>query len=77
MNESTRRIAAGYNNHAENKRRARLAAAFRIDARLERLLELKKKDPTSYGRLSAVTRIAVGLYGEQKLAFQEEVKSDD
>lgn len=67
------RVTAGYqaSTEVDDKRRRKIAAAFRVDPRSERILELKHRDPAAYARLDVVTRTGAALYEQAKQIVQE------
>jgi len=60
-----------------DRRRRDLAATYRPDERLDRLLALRDRDPAAYARIAdPMTTIGLGSYAVAKAAH-EEVQRDD
>jgi len=60
-----------------DRRRRELAATYRPDARLDRLLALRDRDPAAYARVAdPTTTISLGSYQAARAAH-EEVQRDD
>ena len=58
-------------------RRARQAASFRHDERMERLDALCESDPTAFGRLGPTEKVGIGYYLSARTAHEEEQEHDD
>jgi hypothetical protein len=68
-----KRLAAAFTDSDRQTRKRRdLAKTFKADERLERALALKKTDPAAYEKLSATTRMSLGLYLQAKEAHEQE-----
>jgi hypothetical protein len=68
------RISEGYRQmepELDARRQRRIASGFRESDRMEQLLRLKARDPATYARLDATTRMAVGSYEQTKRIAQE------
>ena len=74
------RMASGFAATGEGlvgrRRDERLAATFREDQRMERLLELRQRDRAAFDRLPSSTRMALGFY-ESALAAAQRLEGAD
>lgn len=74
------RMAAGYlaaDDQRAREQTAQLAAEFRPDPRLERLIRLRQTDPKGFARFGPETTIALGYYESRRTAAGYEGASDD
>jgi hypothetical protein len=72
--ESMARISAGSgaDNRTPARRRAQAKAkGFKENAQLERLIEMREKQPDKYDSLSPSFRMAVGFYESAKKAAED------
>lgn len=53
------------------QKRQRLADNFKVNARLEELIQLRKRSPDQFDALPAPQRISVGHYEDAKAAAKE------
>jgi len=61
-----------------DRRRRDLAATYRPDERLDRLLALRASDPTAYARIAdPTTTISLGSYAVAKAAHEEGQHDDN
>lgn len=62
----------------DRQRTARLAATYKLNTRMEKLIALRQADPAAFARLDVSARVAVGYYeGSKQAAEQMEADHDD
>ena len=72
------RMTTGYaSRDYDQQRKEKLAAIFRPNDRMERLIEMRAKDPAILDRFDSSTRIELGLYQQQRDAANYEPEGDD
>ena len=61
----------GYTDQPSARIRRKLAATFKQDEKMDRLVEMQRTDPATFNSLSITTRLSVGHYLEAKQAYEE------
>ena len=62
----------GYTDQPTDRTRRKLAATFKPDPKMDRLVEMQRTDPATFDSLGLTTRLSVGHYLEAKQAYEEE-----
>ena len=76
MNDiATRLRTADDPPRARRGRDARVAATYRPDDRMERLLALRQRDPAAFDKLPSGTKLSLGYYVAAKEAAEREAAS--
>lgn len=74
MNETRQLLQSGHGSDAGRAKRKqqRRAASFRYDPRMERVAELREKEPAEYSKLPPDTKTSLGYYLNTKAAAEAE-----